>query len=66
MMDALRQAILGKGNRATSVVGICLLLGGILSWIATGEINMEAMMAAGAGLIGMLSRGGGTGSDAPE
>ena len=65
-MNALRKAILGKGNRSTSIIGACLLVGGILNWLATGEINMEAMMAAGAGLIGMLSRGGGTGSDAPS
>jgi hypothetical protein len=64
-MDKLRKAILGTGNRSLSIIGACLLIGGITHWLATGEFDMEAMMAAGAGLIGMLARGGGTGSDAP-
>jgi hypothetical protein len=69
-MKALRQAILGEGNRANTIMGICAVAGGILLWLSTGELNTESiitgagMVAAGLGLG--FSRGGGTGSDTPS
>ncbi len=65
-MEAIRQAILGKGNRATSILGIAAIFVALGNFLLTGELDTTSLGVGFSGLIGLFARGGGTGSDKPE
>ncbi len=65
MLEQIRQAILGKGNRGTTIMGVSAALAGIFQWLATGEFDTNSFAFIVLGVGAMLSRGGGTGSDTP-
>jgi len=66
-MNSVRQAIVGRGNRANTVMGFAGFLIVAGDWLMTGKVDNETLMVA----LGMIaaglgfSRGGGTGSDTP-
>ena len=64
-MQALWTAIVGEGNRKTTIVGIGALLCGVGSFLQSGELDLTTLGVGFAALVGLFSRGGGTGSDAP-
>ena len=65
MLESVRQAILGKGNRATTILGVSAALAGVFKWLSTGEFDVDAFAFIAVGVAAMLARGGGTGSDTP-
>ncbi len=65
MLEQVRQAILGKGNRGTTIMGVSAALAGVFQWLATGELDTNAFGFITLGVAAMLARGGGTGSDTP-
>jgi len=66
MLESVRQAILGKGNRYTTILGVSTVLAGVFKWLSTGEFDADAFAFVTIGVAAMLSRGGGTGSDSPS
>ena len=64
-MQALWKAITGSGNRAVTVMGVGAVICAFGKFLMSGEIDMETLGIGFGGLIGLLARGGGTGSDAP-
>ena len=66
MLEQVRQAILGKGNRATTIMGVSAALVGVFVWLSTGKLDLDSFAFIALGIGNMLARGGGTGSDAPE
>ncbi len=65
-METIWKAIIGKGNRAVTIMGIGALLCALGKFLQTGELDTETLGVGFAGLVGLFARGGGTGSDAPE
>ena len=64
-MQSIWKAIVGTGNRAVTIMGIGAILCGLGKWLQTGELDLETLGVGFAGIIGLLARGGGTGSDTP-
>lgn len=65
-MKELWKAVFGSGNRMTTAAGIGAVAASIGGWLQSGEFDANTFGIGMAGLVGLLSRGGGTGSDAPS
>ncbi len=65
-MQALWKAIVGEGNRKTTIVGVGAILCAVGAFLQSGELNLELLALGLAGLGSMFARGGGTGSDSPS